>query len=451
MRRFFIIWGGQTLSIVGSSLTSFALYVWVYQESGSVTRFALISVFASLTALLVGPYAGVIVDRHDRRRVMLFADTGAAVISALVLALAWTDQLRIWHVYFLVAGATLLLHFHGPSFTAATTVLVPKKQFARTAGLRQMSQAGASVIAPLLGGWMLVRYSLEGVVLVDLATFLFAFATLLAVRVPRPPETEHSAVAGVSWWRQAGKGWLYLRERRPLLRLLAYVATVNFVMGLAIILFTPLVLSYGTAAEVGRVLAMGGLGAFAGGVLMSVTGGPRRRMLGVVAFAFVASVSLVLAGGSQSLFFVGAGAFLAAAGLPLVNGCAQAIWQAKVAPEMQGRVFAFRRLIGQATLPVALLAAGPLADRVFEPLMAPGGALASVLGPWIGVGKGRGIAVIYLILAAIALCIGLWGVSVRSLRSVEEDLPDAVTDEEDAGESPAAAEEGEPEVEPQLS
>lgn len=430
MRTFLLIWAGQTISIVGSALTSFALFVWVYQQSGSVTSYALLSVFSSVAALLVGPFAGVIVDRHDRRRVMLASDVGAAVLSSVVLALAWTGQLRIWHVYPLVTAGAILSHFHGPAFTAATTLLVPRKQFARTAGLRQMSEAAASVVAPLLGAWLLMRFQIEGVVLVDLATFLFAFVTLLAVRVPAPPTTEHSPVAGTAWWRQAGQGWHYLRERRPLMRLLAYVASINFVFGLAIILFTPLVLSFGTPGEVGRVLAMGGLGALAGGILMSVTGGPRRRMAGVIGFAFVASLSLAMAGASRSLAVIGAGAFLAAMGLPLVNGSAQAIWQAKVAPEVQGRVFAFRRIIGQATIPIALLLAGPLADQVFEPLMAPGGALAATLGPWIGVGKGRGIGLIYLILAGIALAIGAWGVLSSSLTRLEQQVPDAVKPQE---------------------
>lgn len=425
MRTFGLVWFGQTISIVGSALTSFALYVWVYQQTGSVTQYAMINVFASVTGLLIGPYSGVAVDRYDRRRLMLLADVGAAVISGTVLALAVSGLLRPWHVYLIVAAATALLNFHGPAFTASTTLLVPRRQLARAAGMRQMSEAAASVLAPLLGGYLLIRLQLPGVVLIDLATFLFAFVTLMIVRIPRPPQTEHSAVAGVSWWKQAGYGWSYLRERRPLLRLLLYVVCLNFVFGMALILFTPLVLSFATAPELGRVLSMGGAGALIGGVLISLTGGPKRRMWGVIGFAFVASLSLVLVGVSRSLALISVGAFLVAAGLPLINASAQAIWQAKVAPEVQGRVFAFRRLLGQGSTPIALLLAGPLADRVFEPWMAEGGALAGSVGRFIGVGDGRGIALLYLILAALVLGIGIWGALSHGLRRVEEEVPDA--------------------------
>lgn len=425
MRTFGLVWFGQTISIIGSALTSFALYVWVYQQTGSVTQYAMINVFASLTGLLIGPFSGVVVDRHDRRRIMFLADIGAAVVSGSVLALALSGLLRPWHVYIIVAVATALLNFHGPAFTASTTLLVPRSQLARAAGLRQMSEAGASVLAPLLGGFLLIRLQLPGVVLVDLSTFVFAFVTLLLVRIPQPPKTEHSAVAGVSWWRQAMYGWRYLRERGPLMRLLTYVVCLNFVFGMALILFTPLILSFATAAELGRVLSMGGVGALAGGLLMSLTGGPKKRMWGVIGFAFVTSLSLALVGASRSLVLISVGAFLVAAGLPLINASAQAIWQAKVAPEVQGRVFAFRRLLGQASMPIALLLAGPLADRVFEPAMAEGGALAGSVGRYIGVGNGRGIALLYLILAVIVLGIGIWGLLSRSLNRVEE-VPDAV-------------------------
>lgn len=440
MRTFGLVWFGQTISIIGSALTSFALYVWVYQQTGSVTQYAMINVFASLTGLLVGPFSGVAVDRYDRRRLMLLSDVGAALVSSTVLALAVSGLLRPWHVYLIVAVATALLNFHGPAFTASTTLLVPRRQLARAAGMRQMSEAGASVIAPLLGGYLLIRFQLPGVVLVDLTTFLFAFVTLLLVRIPQPPRTEHSAVAGVSWWQQAVYGWRYLKERRPLMRLLIYVVCLNFVFGMALILFTPLVLSFATAPELGRVLSMGGAGALVGGLLMSLTGGPKKRMWGVIGFAFMASLSLVLVGASRSLAVISVGAFLVAAGLPLINASAQAIWQAKVAPELQGRVFAFRRLLGQGSTPIALLLAGPLADRVFEPWMAEGGALAGSVGRFIGVGDGRGIALLYLVLAGLVLGIGIWGALSRGLSRVEEEVPDAIASKPpQPGEGAAAA------------
>jgi MFS family permease len=425
MRTFLVVWFGQTISIIGSALTSFALYVWVYQTTGSVTQYALVNVFASLAGLLVGPYAGVVVDRHDRRRVMLLSDVGEALISLTILLLAVSGLLRPWQVYLIVGTSTALLSFHGPAFTAATTLLVPRRQFARTAGMRQMSEAASSVLAPLLGGYLLLRIHLQGLVSIDLVTFVFAFATLLMVRIPSPPQSEHSAAPSTSWWRQAGYGWQYLRQRRPLMRLLEYVLCLNFVFSMALVLFTPLVLSFATAAELGRVLALGGVGALAGGLLISLVGGPKKRIWGVISFAFVSSASLAIVAFSRSLPAISVGAFLIAAGLPVINSSAQAIWQAKVAPEVQGRVFAFRRVIGQASMPIAILLAGPLADFC-KPLLRTGGALADSAGRLVGVGEGRGIALVYLLLAVATLGIGIWGILSRGLNRLEQEVPDAL-------------------------
>jgi MFS family permease len=438
MRTFSLIWFGQTISIIGSSLTGFALYVWIFQQTGSVTRYTMLSVLAALPSILIGPFTGVLIDRWERRRVMILADVASAVVSCTVLALAATGNLRVWHIYPLVMASTLFANLQNPAFTAATTMLVPKQQFARAEGMRQFGEAAARIVAPLVAGYLLLRIRLQGVVLVDLSTFFVALIVSLIVSIPDPERTtEHGAVAGVSWWRQAYYGWSYLKLRPPLFRLLIYISLLNFFVGFAMVLFTPLMLSFATPAGLGTVLSTAGAGAVLGGLLLGVTGGPRRRIHGVLGFAFVAGPAIFLVGLSRSLPLIAAGAFLVAAGLPWINGSSQAIWQAKVAPEVQGRVFAFRRILAQATAPVAFLIAGPLADRICEPLMAPGGALAGSVGALIGVGKGRGIALIYLATGVITVLVGLGGLLWRGLHRIEDEVPDAVG-EEKAQTAPAA-------------
>lgn len=435
LRSFVMVWMGQTISIMGSSMTGFALSVWVFQQAHSVTKFTMISVVGSLATILAAPYSGVIIDRWDRRRVMIGADLAAAGVSLVVLTLAATGALRIWQVYPLVMVTSVLANLQSPAFSAAVTLLIPKAHYGRAEGMRQFGEAGAAIVAPLLAGVLVVTIGLAGVIAIDLGTFLIGGLMTLLVRIPSPAVD----ASAVSWMERAAYGYHYLRQRPPLLRLLAYISSVNFVIVFAMILFLPLVLSLASPKELGTILSLAAAGSIVGSLAVSVTGGPRRRILGVVACGFLAGPSIVLIAFGRSWPLIALGAFLVAVVIPLANASSQAIWQSKVAPAVQGRVFAFRRVVAQATSPVAFLLAGPLSDRVFGPLMAPSGALAASLGPWIGVGKERGIAAIYLILGPLTVGLGIWGALSPRLQSVEDDVPDAVIDPLPAGPEPVAS------------
>jgi len=427
LRGFTILWVGQTVSLIGSALTSFALYVWVLQQTHSVTRYTLIAVVASLPAILLGPLTGVAVDRYDRRRVMLAADALSALTSLAVLALVLRGALRVWEVYPIVMVTTLLASLRVPAFSASITLLVPQRHYARAAGLRQSSEAGAAIVAPVVAGFLLAAIGLASVIAVDLITFLAGLASTLVVAIPRPPaDSEHAAAGGSSWWRQAGYGWTYLHARRPLLRLLIYISLLNLLVGQAIILFAPLVLAFASSRALGAVLSLAGAGGLAGGLLVGITGGPRKRMLGIVGFALLAGPAMFVVGSTRLLPLIAAGAFTVAFGLPLINSSAQAIFQAKVAPEVQGRVFAFRRIVGQISSPITYLLAGPLADRVFEPLMMSRRPLALALARVTGAGNGRGIAVIFLLCGVATLLLGLCGLVSHRLNRLEDEVPDAL-------------------------
>jgi len=425
-RAFTVVWAGQLVSLVGSGLTRFALGVWVYQATGSVTLFALIALFSRLPGLVLAPFAGALVDRWDRRWTMLGAGTGAGLLSAGLLALLWADALETWHVYLFVAGGSVFEAFHWPAYIASSTLLVPRRHLGRIGGMMQLGQAAASTLAPAPAGVLLVTVGMTGVVLVDLASFLFAAVSLLLVRIPEPRARGGD---GGSLWRQALYGWTFIRERPGLLGLLGYFALANLVLGAGLVLVTPLVLSFATAAVLGVVLTVANSGLLAGALVMSIHGGPRRRIHGVLGMGLLFGIGLGLAGLRADPWLI-AGALAAALfAAPIVNGSSQVIWQAKVPVEIQGRVFAVRRLIAQFTAPVAYLAAGPLADRVFEPLLAPDGLLAGSVGRVLGVGEGRGIGLLYVVLAALTVAATLWGYLQPRVRRVEEELPDALPGE----------------------
>ncbi len=436
------IWGGQLVSLIGSGLTSFALGVWAYQRSGSVTQFALIIFFSGLPGILLSPVAGTLVDRWDRKRVLLGADTVSGIVTLVVAALLWTGNLQVWHIYIAASLKSILKTFQWPAYVAATTLMVPKKHFGRVGGMMQFGQAASGVVAPVLAGLLMVAIKIQGVLVVDFTTFLFAVAVLAFVPVPRPEKSEEGAAADrLPFMRQMTYGFRYILKRHGLMAMLVFFAMINLVVSMATVLVTPLVLSFANEAILGTVLSVSSIGMVVGSVLMMITGGPRKRIYGILVFGVVLGVSVLLTGLRPDWPLVAGGVFLMMLGVPIIQGCSQAIWQSKVEPDVQGRVFAVRRMVAQFTVPIAALCAGPLADRLFEPSMAEGGALAPIFGPVLGgVGDGRGIGLMFLGIAIFPVLVSIAGFLYRPLRDIETDLPDAVGDDAGKVGEPAPAE-----------
>lgn len=440
MTAFLAIWAGQVVSTLGSSLTGFALGVWVFQRTGSATRFALIALVTTLPGILLAPFAGALVDRWDRRKAMILGDAGAGCTTLILALLFWHGRLELWHIYPLLALGSVFGTLQWPAFTAATTLLVPRDQLGRAAGLTQMGNAVAELAAPVLAGALVVSIGLQGVVLIDFATFLVAVATLLSVRVPRAAATAEGEAGRGSLLREAASGWSYIRQRPGLLSLLGLLAAINLSMGMMQVLLAPMVLSFASAAVLGRVASAAGLGMLAGSLLMSAWGGPSRRVSGILLFLFLQGVMLMVGGLRPSALLIAAAGFVFLFAAPIVLGSSQALWQSKVPPDLQGRVFAVRRMVAWSTLPLGYLLAGPLADRVFEPLLAADGALAGSAGRLIGVGKGRGIALLLIVLGlVVATTVAVFSRYPR-LRRLEAELPDALPEErlETPGAAPVA-------------
>lgn len=269
----------------------------------------------------------------------------------------------------------------------------------------------------------------SGVILIDFATFLFAVITLLIVHVPKPKITAKGKAGQGSLLREAAYGWTYILARHGLLGILLFFAVTNFTSGIVGVLFTPLVLNFSTPAILGMLLSIGGLGFLAGSLTMSTWGGPKLRVAGILSFSVSQGVALFAGGFPPNVAILGAAAFLFFFSIPIINGCSQAIWQSKTAPDVQGRVFAVRRMIAWSSLPLAYLISGPLADRVFEPLLAEGELLANSVGQVIGVGTGRGIGLLFMVLGVITLLATVASYLYLPLRKVEAELPDAIPDQ----------------------
>jgi MFS family permease len=429
MRVFTIIWCGQLVSIVGFGLTSFALGLWVYQRTGSVTQFALIAVFAMLPRIALSPLAGAIVDRWDRRRVMILSDTGAGLSTLVVALLLFVGRLEIWHIYLAAGASAACGAFQWPAYAAVIPLLVSRKNLGRANGMVQLGQAISEMLAPVLAGVLILTIQIQGVLLIDLATFLLAIVTLLMVRVPRPGTTTVGKASKESLLREATYGWTYIAARRGLLGLVIFFAIVNFLWGMVGALITPMILGFTSADVLGIIISIAGGGMLVGSLVMSLWGSPKRRIDGVLRFELLSGLCFLLIGLRPLAWPIAIGVFGAHLTIAIIQGSNQAIWQSKVPPDIQGRVFATQQMISRSAAPLAYLVAGPLADNLFRPLLAFDGPLAANIGQIIGVGPGRGIGLLFIVMGILKGAVTLGGYLYPRIRLVEDELPDVIADE----------------------
>ena len=426
MTTFILVAIGQIISVTGSSLTGFALGVWVYQDTHSTTLFSLILLFTVLPSLLFAPLAGALVDRWDRRRVMIAADSGAAVCTGLLITLISTGHLEIWHIYVIMGLNSLFRALQVPAYTASVSLLVPREQLGRANGIMQLEVTSSYLLSPILAGWLLETVGIVNVMLIDLATFLFAVSIVLAVRIPRPLATKEDSAIPNSLWKDMAIGWQFISARAGFLGLVILFGLGNYANLMTDTLLPPMLLELSSPTVLGTVLSTGGLGMLVGTVLMSAWGGPKKRIYGVLIFKTLAGLAIMGIGLFQSIPLIALATFFYYLPFPLVNGSDQAIWQSKVPPEVQGRVFSIRRMLARSMIPIAYLSAGPLSDGVFKPLLSENGVLASTIGQIFGVGPSRGIGLLIFLMGEIIVVLTLAAATDPRVRNVEDELPDAV-------------------------
>ncbi|NJN67346.1 MAG: MFS transporter [Chloroflexaceae bacterium] len=437
---FSVVWFGQLVSIIGSGLTTFALGVWVFEQTGSALLFALIMLFRTLPGLLISPLAGVLVDRWDRRLVMLLHDIVALLAIVGLLLMVALGQLAFWHIYLATTVLSLLMAFQQPAFLASITLLVPREQYVRANSMLQIALGAEHMLSPVLAGMLLPLIRLEGILVLDVVTFLFSTITLLLVRFPRLAESAEGAASRGALGQEIFHAWRYLAQRHGLMGLMLFLALVNFLFGFFVVLVGPMVLSFTTEQVLGVATSIAGSGMLVSSVILGVWGGPKRLMHGVYGGVLLFGIALMVAGTQASVVLISAGGFLVLFSLPILNGCVQALLQRKVVADMQGRVFATGRILAQTSAPIAYLCAGLLADGVFVPLLVAGGPLADTVGRVIGTGPGRGIGLMFLIIGGLTVGAVLLGYLYAPLRRLEEDLPDAaVPAATDAGPLPDPA------------
>jgi MFS family permease len=432
VRTYYALLITETVSQIGSLVSTVCVALAVFRDTGQATPLALVTFFQTLPVLVIGGFAGALADRFDRRAIMLAANIGFTAASALLLVAFASGAFQLWMLYAVSFLSAIFAAFQRPAARASVTMLVPAAHRDRANALGQLTGPVTGIVAPTAGGLLYAVVGVTGAILVDIATFLVAIAVLLVVRIPRPPSSAEGRAFAAPIWRQAFDGFRYLGARPTLLGFCAFFALTAFLVGGALVVGTPYVFARCDSKPlvVGLVFSALHAGGMTGALTMSAWSGRVRSRIHIVFPASaLCGLLLALAGTAQTPLAVAAAFFAFMFTIPVGNAAMTSILQAKIAPDLQGRVFAAIGQINGLLTPLAALFSGPLADRLFEP--------ARRLPSWravgwaFGYGPGAGIGMMLAIAGALTFLVTLAAYAVPALRRLETTLPDHIAAEPD--------------------
>ncbi|GAA0400178.1 hypothetical protein Acor_22740 [Acrocarpospora corrugata] len=403
IRRFLIVALGQMICLVGSTLTEFALPLWVYLQNRDITQLAILQVLAVIPGILVAPLAGAIVDRSSRRTVMIAGNAAALAVQAVTAALIWTSVFQVWHLYVLLPALSVALTCQRLAFTSAIPQLVPKRYLGHANGVAQMTLGVAQFIAPLAAVGLMSVTGLQGILILDLAGHVCTLIVLALVAFPATMAHRRREPVG----REIAEGFRISIGNRSFRAMVVFFALLSLGLSPVFLMYSPLVLSFGTLADAGAVALSAGAGAVAGGLTMGLWGGPsRRKMRGMLLLTLVIAASCLVVGLTETLPVIGVGAFGVSFGLALVNGVYATIIQTKVPQRFHGRVFALNQMVAWSTIPIGVGVIAPLGTRL--------------LGD---------IGVMYLVFGGFIAIVAAGALVTRTLARFDDEVPDATPDD----------------------
>jgi MFS transporter, DHA3 family, macrolide efflux protein len=428
LRTFYLIIITQTISLIGSRMTSFALGIWIYTDTGNVTPLALVALFSTLPMILASGIAGVLADRFDRRYIMAIADAGQAVGTVLLLISFLSGNFQLWHLYLVAFLQSIFGVFQQPAFMASVTMLIPDQHRERANAIMQLTGPTAGVIAPAVAGTLYAFIGVTGVITIDLITFFVAIGTMLAVRIPRPPQTEEGRQAKGSMLKEMSIGFRYLWEHKPLLVLMLFAALLNFLLNGMGAMNTPYILSRtdNNGTLLGILMSVMDAGAIVGAIVIGAWGGTRPRIHTMMPALILMGIATATYGMARNPILMGATAFTMMFMPPLANVALLSMMQQKVAPDLQGRVFAVIMQLVMVMTPLSFLLVGPLADNVFEPAVGKAG--WDTVAPLVGNGVGAGMGLMIFIAGVGVTIASIVTYATPFVRNMEANLPDYVAD-----------------------
>jgi MFS transporter, DHA3 family, macrolide efflux protein len=426
MRTFVIIWLGQMVSLIGSSMTAFAFAMWVWELTHQATALALFHVFAQIPQIFITPIAGVVVDRFDRKLLMIAGDMVGGLLTFMILLLYIGNHLQLWHLYLAFAIKCTFEQLQELAYSVSISTMVSKQQYSHASNLGFLAGYGSTIFAPALAGVLYVAIGMVGILIIDITSFIFAVITILRVHIPQPVITEAIKQNPTNIIQDIRFGFDYIISRPSLLALLTLTTLFWFIHDFGDTIYTPMILerSGNDTKVLGSLASAVGIGGVLGVLIVSIKDGFKHRIRGLLFSMVGASFGRIILGlGRTPLIWIPAQLY-SSVHFPLLGSSNDAIWLAKVKPQVQGRVFATRSVILLVVSAAAYLTAGLLVDYVFEPAMMPGQSLALLFGWIFGTGKGAGMALLYVISSLCLLMVGFSGYAFRILRDVEIIVPD---------------------------
>lgn len=428
LRIYLLLWGSQSLSYLGSSMTSYALLIWVYQRNHSALGVSLLAVCTYLPAILLSFIAGTFADRHNRKKIMLLCDSISAAGTLSVFLLILFGRLEIWHIYLFNMLNSTMSAFQSPANTVTVSELVPGKYYHKIGGLQSISDSAVGILTPAIATALMTFFGINIVLITDIATFLIAFTTLSVLVHPKSVAHEDGHPhAERSFLQDCREGFLFLKKHTAILKLILYFTAINLIAyiggGGITTTVTAMILSRLPDGKLvlGAVSSAVSLGTLFGGILVTFMKPPKSRVAVIFISCAISFFICDLAlGVSQSPAVWIIANFIGNIPLAFLGANQQAILRTTVPVEMQGRVFSTRSTLQFCTVPMGYLFGGLLADYVFEPLMAGNTGLKHFLINIVGDAPGSGIAAMFIVTGITGTILSISALFDRKLFDLDE-------------------------------
>ncbi len=420
MKTFLTVWIGQLISIIGSGMTNFAVTIWAWKITNQATPLSLIIFSTAISEVIAASFAGIVVDRWNRKYIMIMGDLMAGVSTIVIFVLFSTDNLQIWHLYLTAFINGFFSYFQRLAFSTSISLIVKEKDYMAASAINGTKGAGGHILAPALGGVLYHIIGLKGILVVDFCTFIIAISTILFIHLPQPKQERTNYKKHGIIWKELTFGFSYIYKNKNLLWMAFFLILFVLFLSINLAILAPMILARSGNQEtiLANIQTAFGLGGLTSAVVINIWGGPKKRIhgfLGGIIFQFMGLIMMCLVQNLWQWFVIAFSSGFVAIFPPSSN---QAIWLSKVEKEIQGKVFATRFLMTQIAASFGAIISGPLADKFFEPAMENGGSLAGIFGGIFGTGPGAGMALQLSIVSLLAIIIILFGYRVKSLKKL---------------------------------
>lgn len=405
----------------------FAITLWVWDQTGLATALTLTGFFYQLPRIFTALFAGILVDRTSRKRLMLLSKLVAALCTLALLGLYLAGQLAIWHLYVTILINGGFSRFGSISYRASIKMLVRPDQYVRANSMDTAMGYASSIVAPPLAGLLYPIIGLGSLWYIELATAAVCLTVITLLQIPQPPPEEAIPVEKTSSriatvWQEVSFGYRYLLGSPQLRSLLLVTTLFHATLRLSDVIYDPFILARtdGSSEALAAVSSMAGIGGVTSAILISFWGGPKRRVSGMLTGFMGAGLAKIVFGLGQSLSVWLPSQFFSSMSFPLILGSEMSLWSLATPAAVQGRVFASHILTYDlVSVPITFMA-GPLSDKVFEPAMQSSAAMQAVFGPIVGIGPGAGMALLFSGSAMICFLVGVLSWRLPALRGLEK-------------------------------